>query len=53
MTLKADRFDAFFQELWGKVSLIQFGGHLPKGGYDVDHGGHEDETVRRSFREEL
>ena len=23
------------------VSLIRFGGHLPKGEYDVDHGGHE------------
>ena len=26
------------------VGLIRFGGHLPKGGYDVDHGGHEGET---------
>ena len=25
---------------WG-VSLIRFGGHLPKGEYDVDHDGHE------------
>ena len=23
------------------VGLIRFGGHLPKGEYDVDHGGHE------------
>ena len=23
------------------VSLIWFGGHLPKGEYDVDHDGHE------------
>ena len=26
------------------VGLIRFGGHLPKGGYDVDHGGHEGKT---------
>jgi hypothetical protein len=25
----------------GPVGLIRFGGHLPKGEYDVDHGGHE------------
>jgi len=25
--------------------LIRFGGHLPKGGYDVDHGGNEDEAA--------
>ena len=25
----------------GHVGLIRFGGHLPKGEYDVDHGGHE------------
>ena len=24
-----------------RVGLIRFGGHLPKGEYDVDHGGHE------------
>ena len=24
-----------------KVGLIRFGGHLPKGEYDVDHDGHE------------
>jgi transposase len=24
-----------------EVGLIRFGGHLPKGEYDVDHGGHE------------
>ena len=23
------------------LGLIRFGGHLPKGEYDVDHGGHE------------
>ena len=23
------------------MGLIRFGGHLPKGEYDVDHGGHE------------
>ena len=23
------------------VGLIRFGGHLPKGEYDVDHDGHE------------
>ena len=30
---------------WGwtfaAVGLIRFGGHLPKGEYDVDHDGHE------------
>ena len=26
------------------VGLIRFGGHLPKGGYDVDHGGQEAEA---------
>ena len=25
----------------GDVGLIRFGGHLPKGEYDVDHDGHE------------
>ena len=25
----------------GIMGLIRFGGHLPKGEYDVDHGGHE------------
>ena len=25
----------------GGVGLIRFGGHLPKGEYDVDHDGHE------------
>ena len=27
-----------------EVALIRFGGHIPKGGYDVDHGGHEGAT---------
>jgi transposase len=26
------------------LALIRFGGHLPKGGYDVHNGRHEDET---------
>ena len=26
------------------MGLIRFGGHLPKGEYDVDHGGHEGQT---------
>ena len=26
------------------LRLIRFGGHLPKGGYDVDHGGQEAEA---------
>ena len=29
-----------------ELGLIRFGGHLPKGGYDVDHGGHEGEDER-------
>jgi transposase-like protein len=33
--------------------LIRFGGHLPKGGYDVDHGGKERKRTRRSFTEEF
>ena len=30
-----------FWECAADVGLIRFGGHLPKGEYDVDHGGHE------------
>ena len=26
------------------VGLIRFGGHLPKGEYDVDHDGHEEQA---------
>ena len=28
----------------GRVGLIRFGGHLPRGGYDVIHAGHEAEA---------
>ncbi len=28
----------------GGLALIRFGGHLPKGEYDVDHGRHEEKT---------
>ena len=28
-------------ERLANLGLIRFGGHLPKGEYDVDHGGHE------------
>ena len=28
----------------GRCALIRFGGHLPRGGYDVDHARHEAET---------
>ena len=31
----------------------RFGGHLPKGGYDVDHGGHEGETGTSQLHEEF
>ena len=31
------------------LGLIRFGGHLPKGEYDVDHGGHEGQ---RSFTDD-
>ena len=35
-----------------KLGLIRFGGHLPKGEYDVDHGGHEGQAGRRSFTDD-
>ena len=31
----------FVTHTQGVVGLIRFGGHLPKGEYDVDHDGHE------------
>jgi hypothetical protein len=30
-----------FLDAQNMVGLIRFGGHLSKGEYDVDHGGHE------------
>ena len=36
--------DAEAREAFGELGLIRFGGHLPKGGYDVDHGGQEAEA---------
>ena len=38
--LKMNDRDGFIR-LAPPMGLIQFGGHLPKGEYDVDHGGHE------------
>ena len=32
---------ARFHALTGPLGLIRFGGHLPKGEYDVDHDGDE------------
>ena len=35
-------YNVLFAERDGtQVGLIRFGGHLPKGEYDVDHDGHE------------
>ena len=31
------------------LGLIRFGGHLPKGEYDVDHDGHEGQTDAAEF----
>jgi transposase len=35
------------------LGLIRFGGHLPKGKYDVDHGGHEGTTDATQFHRRL
>ena len=39
-----EHWDAIFGIRDARLRLIRFGGHLPKGGYDVDHGGHEGTT---------
>ena len=44
--------DNLLGEQEGELGLIRFGGHLPKGEYDVDHGDTKGRRGRRSFTDD-